>query len=319
MKKFIKILGINILILPLLLLITEIAIWKIESIKLEKETNERQEIKFHKGINQHRLEPNFFPNTSLNYGRLPEGLEYKNKPIVLFGCSYAYGYNLEREETLQYKLAKMTKRPVYNQAFTGWGVQHMLYQTELDSFYEKISEPEYIIYTLIDDHTRRAYLMSFCAANFLHETLNLRYEEKDGQLVEIKNTAPFLRFIRRLYVTNELNQFFVKQYVSKEKNQEKCYDFIFKHMLQSKKNMEKKWKNTKYVILIYNTGKPKETRVLKQKLRKENFIVLDTHQLTKENLFERQYMQTNYHPTEAAWNLLTPLIVEKLEKNEKNN
>ena len=91
MKKFFKILGINILILPLLLLITEFAIWKIEGIKLERETNETQNLKFHEEINQYRLEPKFFPDISRNYGRLPEGLEYKNKPVVLFGCSYTYG------------------------------------------------------------------------------------------------------------------------------------------------------------------------------------------------------------------------------------
>lgn len=314
MKKNLKIIGINILVLPLLLLITEFAIWKIEGIKLTKETNEIQNLKFHEEINQYRLEPQFFPDISRNYGRLPEGLEYPSKPIVLFGCSYTYGYNLEQEETLQYKLAKITKRPVYNQAFTGWGPQHMLYQTELDSFYEKIPEPEYVIYTLIDDHVRRAYLMSFCAANFLHETINLRYKEKNGKLVEIKNTNPLLRFIRRLYLTNEINQLFVKHYISKEENQEKCYDFLFKHIRQSKENMEKRWESTKYVVLIYNTGKIKETKFLKQKLEKEKFIVLDTHQLTTERLFERKYMQINYHPTEDAWDLLTPLIVEQLEE-----
>ena len=312
MKKFLKILGINILIIPCLLLIIEFAIWKIETENLKK-INPDQITKFHSEINQNLLEPEFFPDISLNYGRLPEGLEYKTKPIVLFGCSYTYGYNLANEQSFHYKLSKATKRPVYNQAFIGWGAQHMLYQTELESFYQKISEPEYVIYTFIDDHVRRAYLLSFCSANFLNETAYLRYKEENNKLIEIKNTDPFLRFIRRLYITNVINQYTAKIYTSIELNEEKSYDFLFKHLSQSKKNMEKKWKNTKYVVLIYNTHKPIGKKYLKQKLREENFIVLDAKELTNENLFDSKYMQPNYHPTEAAWDLLVPKIVETLK------
>lgn len=312
MIKFLKILCINLLILSSLLLGTEFVIWKIESGKL-KEKYPDQTTKFHSGINQNLLSPEFFPNEELNYGRNPEGLNNTKKPIVLFGCSYTYGYKLTREDTFSYKLSEFTKRPVYNQAFVGWGAQHMLYQTELDSFYEKIPEPEYVIYTFIDDHIRRAYLLSFCSANYLNETLNLRYKEENNKLVEVQNKNPIIRFIRRLYLTNKINQFVVKQYTTQEENQEKCYDFVFKHILQSRENMEKRWKNTKYIVLIYNTEKLNETRYLKQKLKKSNFIVIDTRRITKENLFKDEYKIQDNHPSGKAWDLLTPLIVEKLE------
>ena len=60
--------------------------------------------------------------------RSPAGLEYKDKPsIVLFGCSYAYGQNLENEETLSYQLSRYLKRTVYNFALCGGGLQDILH------------------------------------------------------------------------------------------------------------------------------------------------------------------------------------------------
>ena len=49
------------------------------------------------------------------------------------------------------------------------------------------------------------------------------------------------------------------------------------------------------------------------KLQKNNFKIITTDELTKENLNDDKYHSPeNYHPTEDAWDLITPLFAEKL-------
>lgn len=41
------------------------------------------------------------------------------KPVVIFGCSFAYGEYLNDNQTFGYKLSKQTGRTVYNFAYSG--------------------------------------------------------------------------------------------------------------------------------------------------------------------------------------------------------
>ena len=52
-------------------------------------------------------------------------------------------------------------------------------------------------------------------------------------------------------------------------------------------------------------------QILKTKLEKNGFITITSKDLTNEDLTSEKYSFDN-HPTEAAWDLLTPLLVEKL-------
>lgn len=73
------------------------------------------------------------------------GTEYKNKGIVLFCCSYMYGFSLPSEETFAWKLSHLTRRPVYNLAIPGSGVQHGLMQIESHDYDDIIKNSEYAI------------------------------------------------------------------------------------------------------------------------------------------------------------------------------
>ena len=74
--------------------------------------------------------------------------------------------------------------------------------------------------------------------------------------------------------------------------------------------MQKHWKNTKYVVYFYDYEQNYD--LLKSKLEKENFIIIDNKDLTQEYLTTGKYMFTDYHPTEAAWDLLVPKLIEEL-------
>ena len=143
-KKFLYIV-INLLLILVILFGVELSIWNKENQFLKDNgiIQKNESIGFHKGIKNFHFDIDHFPTPENGYGVSPEGLNYKKKPIILFGCSYAYGYQLEREQTLTYKLAQNAKIPVYNRAFTGWGIQHMLYQSKIEKLYEILPEPEY--------------------------------------------------------------------------------------------------------------------------------------------------------------------------------
>lgn len=312
MKKIIKFICINLFLIFIALLLIEVIIWNNENNYL-KSINvlppSITKLKFHPGIKSSLPYLDNFPNIKENWGRLPEGEQYNKKPIVIFGCSFAYGYNLAPEQTISYKLSNISKRPVYNRAWTGWSVQHMLFQAQYEKLYQQIPEPEYVIYVYINDHLRRLYLMSFASWNILANEPNLRYKEKDNKLVLIQNKNPILRQIKRLYLTNKLHTLYVEKHILK--NQKKCYDFALKHFIQAKSEMQKHWKDTKYIVFFYNDCS--DNKQFKADLEKNGYIIIDSSDLTDENLKAPQYMLQNEHPTEAAWDLLVPKLVKELK------
>ena len=52
-----------------------------------------------------------------------------------------------------------------------------------------------------------------------------------------------------------------------------------------------------------------------EKLRKDGFIIIKTSELTDIKLGDEYYINSaDQHPNEAAWNLITPLFVKKLQE-----
>ncbi len=85
---------------------------------------------------------------------------------------------------------------------------------------------------------------------------------------------------------------------------------------ETRKKLEAHYgKKVNFVVVFYGGG-IKYKDILKQKLEDNNFKVLDTNDLTNEDIYSENYISSeNFHPTEEAWNLLTPLIVNELNKN----
>ncbi len=313
MKKFIRIFFVNLLLFIFLIFTVELIIWGCENENLKRRHDEYRAkglLKFHPGVTTFKLNPEFFPTPENNFGRAPEGLEFSGKPIVFFGCSFTYGFTLDKNQTLPYKFAYTAKRPAYNRALHSWGIQHMLYQTYLERMYEQIPEPEFVIYTYMHDHIRRLYLLTFLSEHMLNEDFNLRYKEKNGKLIEITNSNPILRFIKRLYITNEIHYFYVNNFILRKSNYKNCYNFALMHFIASKEEMQKHWKNTKYVVFFYDDSY--DDSEFKQKLEDNGFMVVNYYDLTNEDLTSPKYMKSNFHPNEAAWDLLVPALIKKL-------
>lgn len=247
--------------------------------------------------------------TDPNYSfRKPIGLEYKKKPVILFGCSYAWGVGLNLNQTFGSKLSKLSNRPVYNRSFIAWSVQHMLYQLRKEPDLDKIKNPEFIIYTFFSDQLNRLNTFSFHPTS---DIFYLKYKEENGKLIEDYPISPFLY---KFYLTRCLSRNIWSNKVQNPELWNENFDLLKLLFEQSKEITDKKYPNSKFVILIYNESPGYwyiETDRWKE-LEKEGFIVLDTNKITKSDLSLDKYKLEDGHPNEAAWNLIVPALVKKL-------
>ena len=110
MKRFFCISFITII---LLFILSELSIWTYHNLELKKSNpNMEKWIPCTSNTLGKNFEftPEFFPNPQDGWGRAPEGLEYKKRPIALFGGSSAYGYNLNVEQTFSYSVPFITEQ-----------------------------------------------------------------------------------------------------------------------------------------------------------------------------------------------------------------
>lgn len=314
--KILKIICINLIIFIALIVLSEVFLFNTAKYELKEKLNIIQKMNKQSGKSiQNKLEYNLTPlyfvydyeKTQL---RKPEGLKYKKPPILLFGCSYTYGEGLKDKETFSYKLSNLSKRPVYNRANSGWGTQHILYQLKRDDFYKEVKPPEYIIYTLIDDHLNRLFRYQYpppsCYAL-------LRYKlTKDG-FTEI---YPFLPSLWKLYTVNSIQNFIERSLLTANFNRKKNLEYFYLMMNECKKLAKQHYPNAKFVILIYREQSNMfiDDPNLYKKLIDDNFIIIDTDDLIQRNLLNADGCKTidHSHPSEKAWDLIVPALIKKL-------
>lgn len=313
MRKIIKIILINITVIIFLLLILEIISFcytqylQFDNLQKNNIPLENFNIKYKFKMIPYK---EYYDSEIHSSFRKPIGTEYNKKPILIFGCSYAYGLDLKDNETFSYKLSKYTKRPVYNRGICGGSIQHSILQAQDDTFYKEIKEPEYIIFV----QQTRWQLLRLFMYNFLiwDDILYPRFEVNNNDLKQIEDIPYFsgLYIIKILYFIRQ-NLIFKNQFCDKN------IDFLLLHFLKLKSEIHKHWKNTKFVVLFYYQDRePKEfDNKLKEKLEENDFIVLNTEELTGIKLYGKEYQlsETDQHPNAKAWDIVVPKLAEKLK------
>ncbi len=316
MKKLLKIFFINILILLILLLTAEIATYivadllYVKNAKLYKLPIEESEL-FYK-FNIKTFDEYYYAEIK-NENKIPVGLKYKKPPIVIFGCSYAYGTRLKDDQNFGYKLSTLTKRPVYNYSVVGGGIQHMLYLLRNPEFYKYTPEPECIVFVFVPSlHIDRLYKYSFYLWS---KTLYLRYKYSNNSLVQVKE---FPKIIRSLYIVKAFYNFKNRRIIEGEYSRENI-EFASEHFIESQQEIKKHWKNTKLIVLYYNQELDNQeilsaNKISKSILKEHGIITVDINDLSKENFAKKQYTLSEYdlHPNSKAWDVIVPKFVKTL-------
>ena len=87
---------------------------------------------------------------------------FQKPPILLLGCSYAYGEFISLEDNLASKLTNLSNRWVYNFGEPGQGPIYSLLSLELEKQKPLITvEPEYVIYLYMFHHPNRWYFTQY--------------------------------------------------------------------------------------------------------------------------------------------------------------
>lgn len=239
--------------------------------------------------------------------RKPCGLEYKKKPILIYGCSVAYGFALSDEESFGNQLSKLTKRPVYNFGMSAKGLQHAYYLIKND---ETISpEPEYVFYVFINDHLRRM----FVNCNRIDNTKYLTYRVKNGELVE----NPQGSLADKSYLVGGVQN--ICYYSLKNVFKKQIFDLAKTYLISMKNEIKVKYPNAKFVLINYDNSYYSElTPERVSELEKAGIEVIILNDEFQDKLKMDSYknpVQKDIfrHPNAKAWNLVVKYLAEKYD------
>ena len=230
--------------------------------------------------------------------------------IVWFGCSFAEGAGLNDNQTPCYKISELTGKSCINKAKGATGAQFMYYQINDDKIMDDAKTADFIIYTFIWNHIQRLYNYQ---VNPLIDMFNLRYKIIDGNLVDI--TPQF----NPLY-----SSFFVKRILNKivyEQAKDESYNFrLFNKIMKETYNIaQKRYPNSKFIFIEFPELSKKELPDYEVK-ELESYginVVRVKDILGNIDIYDPKYwLPDNIHPTEQAWDLILPTIVEKYMTND---
>lgn len=303
MSKRITIILINLLFLIVIFILLDIFTYKKEYLKYEQCARYSSYIKY---LSRQRSD-------KYNYNVLIKGQEFNGekqrpfenfnshkKPIAIFGCSFAYGAHLNDDETVSHKLAIETRRPVFNFSRGGWGPQHMLYQLKTNEIYDMLPEPEFLIYIYIDDHVNR--IQTLVDPIIGNGEPCILYKQSKEKLVQDRLSMHLLR--SPLCGAIKL---VIYRYFTSDKSKRLLLE---EHFIEAKKEMNKHWPNTKFIILLF-TEEPLLNNP-ESKLPENNIQIIRVKDFTNINLSEKKYLLPDEHPNEKAWEIVSKGLIKKM-------
>ena len=229
----------------------------------------------------------------------------RKKSIIISGCSFAYGEFLKENETPNYLLSKLTNRSVYNIALSAAGPREALYFFRCYNDKNKIlnndKNIEYVIYIYINDHKYRSCLS---LRNFYPKFKIIN--NKGVKTLKYYNEHLIFRY-KPFYLSELYNKFLYEQYYQKTG---KSNDILMLYIREINKEIKNLYgKNTKFVFFIYENSE----NIDFSELNKEGIIVLCLKDIGIEiNTSDEKYTFPDGHPNKAAWDIILPALVKKL-------
>ena len=262
-------------------------------------------------INDENIDLNDFPQGQYNSGK---NFTNNNNSIILIGCSFSYSWGLKYKDTFAYQLSQKTKRPVYIRSRAGSGPNESLLILSNEKFYSSNEEPEYIIYLFIENHFSRMFSRIYSIQdNKLRPLWNIDKNFNAKQVIcwyKPLFLSHIFKYIYREKVTLNYGIVDEEQY--------------FKTMMAMKKEINKNWQNTKFVIIRYsepNMEKPYSfIPDITKKFIENNIILIDADELifgkTGKRLIGDKYMQEDQHPSALAFDLLTTALSKEINQKK---
>ncbi len=295
MKKFFKILSINIFLILVIILLAEITCicltYKIQNWENFNFGNHIEKI-INSYINHKYFEEYDFRPVS--YGKI-----FK-KPIIIVGCSYAYGLGLNENETISSLISNKTNRTVYNLGVKATSTREILYILRNNDLRNKLLDNqnnfEYVIYPYISNHRYRLYtdIKPYTYSPYFKETENgLEYYEKNKL---IANSYIYKKFLDWKY---------------SEINNKEAFRLMCVYLKEINKEIKKHYPDTKFVVLIYEDYLNENWNILD----KEGIIIVKVKDIAKIDVKSPEYTLSpnDFHPNAKAWQVIVPKLIEELK------
>lgn len=338
MKKFFSILIVNIILFIVFYFILIFLLNGIESGRISFSKFKKQSVVRSSDTIENYIEdyPDNFVRIKLDDDTLNQFCgedrtifndNYSKNPIVVFGCSYAYGHGLKKQDSFPYKLSNITKRPVYSFAGCGKNAVSSL-DTLIDfikdnpEYKNQLSKVDYVVYVYMHNHISR----------FMNPDKELDFDYTGiYQYSNIDKIFNKNRITR--YIVSRLKQ---KNILEDYPNTKKSKVFLKGVIKRWIKSVKEYVPNAKVIIILYDekiVSEPKDTvkylrELMSHSLWKEIELqsfgkvqVVHTQDLTG-FVFDKNYKLkqdiSDWHPNEKAWKVLTPLFVQKYINDASN-
>ncbi len=253
---------------------------------------------------------NFYPHNNWKmYNAKFYDAKNKKNSILVLGCSIAYGYALDDDQTISAKLNKALNMPVYNFGVPGGGLANTYNILETGYIKENVKiPPKYILYFWMDDHKRRMYQD---ASWQNHDHFQIYYKNDHGKLklrkFSIFEYMYFVDYIKNLYFLNNYlyGHFKIVNFINTRIN-----NFAILYLDSISKGLKELYPDSKFIIIQLEDF-PQNYFLSKYKiinLEKESGFIFARPDVEKEYLAKDEC-----HPGELYWDKMLPYIIKHLD------
>ena len=239
------------------------------------------------------------------------GENYKKKGIILFGCGFAAGLHLQDEQKFQAKLAPLVKRPVYNYGNPGSYIQNAILLVQSGMIDNVIKNCDYAVYMIsgVNSDAYRLetypgpYFDGFLTRKQVYPVLKRQKDTLEDSIIDKSffSDSLMMRLLNKVYITNF-------------KKEEALLKNTYIHLLKLQEELKKKNPNIKMILFLYFSSE-KALGQYDDLLKEQGIQIFSAEDFEGDKIQEiPKYIQSreSFHPTEEAWNLLTPIFVKEM-------
>ena len=249
-KEFIKNKLISIIklliIISLILFLINIVMILLVSLKLDKNDSIKNHNVFYR--ENYNIEEAI---NAFDYEK-EQGIEYKTPGILVFGAGLARCLPYPQDNTFSAKLSRYAKRPVYDRAVGGQGINHAIlqvYSHQIDDLIKKSDTAIYLFASFHDTDRLYGYPGPIFQPGFLYDKYmypvlqyheNARFECRRTSIPFIKGSVLY-RIIQKIFNN-------IKYKIFNEKTQQEDANIYFEELQKSLKQVNPK---IKFYVVFY--------------------------------------------------------------------
>ncbi len=228
-----------------------------------------------------------------------------NKGSILFLGSFALnGHGLKRQQTLPYKIHKLTDRTTYKYSNDDWSITNIYHLFISDYIKNTVKNPEYIIFFFSSQDLDCMFKRQI---DPYRTYMNKRYKLVDDEFIkEIKNR--FL-ILNSLYIVKTIQIFTEENDLREEWNGDLDLFTAYAAEIINKVKKDFPINTPKFVFLTYNYSFDEEKT---EELEEMGFIILDANALTNCDLGQSEFFESQeyYVPNEKTYDIIAKALVQ---------